>query len=241
MKDCLCMKSVKLDDRLLFAAEYVTPNGIAADIGTDHAYLPCYLVQNGISKRCLACDLREGPLKKAAQTVDECGLQRDIKLLMCDGLSGLDENDRAELTDIIIAGMGGETIITILQNAEWVKDVRYNFIFQPMTKAHTLRRYLCENGFEIADETAVVAANKHYTVMNVHFSGKAAECDCEFAYIGRLSAKNDAAAVEYKRMIANKLKKAAQGMMNNEQLAQKAREYADCADKIYRETGIKQA
>lgn len=233
------MKSIKLDDRLLFAAKYVTKDGVAADIGTDHAYLPCYLVQNGISKRCLACDLREGPLKKAAQTVDECGLNERIKLLLCDGLSGLDEDDKSTLTDIIIAGMGGENIVNILQNADWVKNERYNLIFQPMTKAHTLRKYLCENGFEIVDETAVVAANKHYTVMNARYCGKAVECDCEFAYIGKLCGKTDSAAVEYKRMIAAKLQKAAKGMANNAALCGKAREYLDCAAKINEETGIR--
>lgn len=206
------MKQIRLDSRLAAAAKYVTPGGVAADIGTDHAFLPCSLIQNNISRKAFACDIRKGPLNKAMQTVTEYGLNDKVTLILCDGLSGIDETSRAEITDIIIAGMGGEMIAKILSNSPWVKNERYNFIFQPMTKAHELRKYLCEQGYLIADETACAAANKHYTVINSRWCGKAQKYDFTYLYAGALLNKQDENSREYKRMIANKLRLAAKGM-----------------------------
>ena len=229
------MKQIRLDSRLAAAAKYATFGGVVADIGTDHAFLPCYLIQNGISRRALACDIRQGPLDKAKQTVDEYGFNDKVRLILCDGLCGIDDNDKTEITDIIIAGMGGEMIAKILADSPWVQNDRYNLIFQPMTKAHTLRKYLCDNGYIIADETACIAANKHYTVINARYCGKAREYDIPYLYAGALLNKHDDDSCEYKRMIARKLRNAAKGMQNDESYAEKAAAYISCADRLFRE------
>ena len=224
------MKQIRLDNRLSTVAKYVTKGGVAADIGTDHAFLPCYLIQCGQIRRALACDIRQGPLDKAGQTVDEYGLSNKVRLVLCDGLCVIDEPDKSEITDIIIAGMGGEMIEKILTDSPWVQNERYNLIFQPMTKAHMLRKFLCENGYEIADETACVAANKHYTVINARFCGKAIKYDLPYLYAGALLEKDDDDSLEYKRMIANKLLQAAKGMQSVGKESSKSEQYIQCAD-----------
>ena len=229
------MKQIRLDSRLTAAAKYATSGGIAADIGTDHAFLPCYLIQCGKSRRALACDIRQGPLEKAKQTVDEYGLCDKVRLVLCDGLCGIGETDRTQITDIIIAGMGGEMIEKILADSPWVQNERYNLIFQPMTKAHTLRKFLCDNGYEIADETACVAANKHYTVINARFCDAAQKYDLPYLYAGKLLNKSDGESLEYKRMIANKLTAAARGMQSGGKDCDKAELYMQCADRLLRE------
>lgn len=226
------MKQIRLDSRLAAAAKYATFGGVAADIGTDHAFLPCYLIQSGICRRALACDIRQGPLDKAKQTVDEYGFNDKVRLILCDGLCGIDDNDKTEITDIIIAGMGGEMIAKILADSHWVQNDRYNLIFQPMTKAHTLRKYLCDNGYIITDETACIAANKHYAVINARYCGKPQQYDLSYLYAGALLSKTDDDSCEYKRMIANKLLAAAKGMQSGGQAADKAKQYTQCANEL---------
>ena len=86
----------------------VRPGSVAADIGTDHAYLPASLILNGICPRALACDLRKGPLSNAAKTVAAYGLEGKITLRLSDGF---DEIEPFEADDLIICGMGG-TLMT---------------------------------------------------------------------------------------------------------------------------------
>lgn len=223
------MGKISLDSRLFAAANYATPGGVLADIGTDHGYLPAYLLQNGICDYCYASDINEQPLMSAAKTVRDGGVNDRCECILCDGLSGFDDDARSRITDIVIAGMGGELIASIIDRAAWVRDEKYNLILQPMSKAEHLRRYLCESGFDIMDETACVAANKHYTVINARYSGAVREYDTAYLYAGALLDKTDAAAVEYKRMTADKLTKIAVGRQSAKRDDEVAREYLAAA------------
>ncbi|MBQ9938574.1 MAG: SAM-dependent methyltransferase, partial [Oscillospiraceae bacterium] len=109
---------IHLDERLETAASFVRNGSVVADIGTDHGYLICSLAERGTIPRGYACDINEQPLAKAAETVEETGLGDKISLVLCDGLRGLDPNCA---DDIIIAGMGGELICSILSAADWVR------------------------------------------------------------------------------------------------------------------------
>lgn len=225
------MKKAHLDMRLKTAMNYVTQGGVAADIGTDHAYLPCRLIQENISRFCIASDIKPEPLNSAKRTVDSFCLQDKIKLILCDGLSKFDNDDIEKITDIIIAGMGGEMIVSIIDNADWLKSDKYNLILQPMTKSDILRKYLCENGFEIIDETACVAKNKHYTVMNVKYCGGVISYDELFLQVGRLNDKFDDASLQYKQMILNKLTKTAKGLILGSE-SQKGYEILEICEQI---------
>ena len=158
---------INLDNRLKQCAEFVSGNGYSVDVGTDHAYLAAYLVSSGICKKVIACDLREGPLESAKKHIHDEGLENKIKTVLSDGLDNIPSDG---VTDIIIAGMGGELIARIISKAEWIKENKVNLILQPMTKAYELRKFLYENGFSIKCEKAVRSDPFMYSVINTEYS-----------------------------------------------------------------------
>ena len=123
------MKLLELQPRLQLLAELVPDGAKLADVGTDHGYLPVALLQQGKIQRAIATDIGEEPLQHARRTAEEYGLSESVDFRLCDGLNGMmpDEADT-----IVIAGMGGETIIEILKNAPWTRQK--TLLLQPMTK-----------------------------------------------------------------------------------------------------------
>lgn len=152
--------SVKLTPRLLTALPYVRSGRLLADIGTDHAYLPIYLCEAGIltpvtaknaERLCaVASDINKGPVERADLHVAAAGLSDRIRTVQTDGLHGLEVYDPE---DIVIFGMGGELIASILDAAPWARAVGKRLILQPMTHADRLRAYLCEAGLTVTGET----------------------------------------------------------------------------------------
>ncbi len=172
------------DKRLLCVASLVREGALLADIGTDHAYLPVHLMQEGRIRSAIAADIGEGPAASARQHIAEAGLADAIVVRVCDGLCGIAPD---EVTDIVIAGMGGETMIHILSDAPWVKDTRYQLVLQPMTKTVELRRWLYENGFDITKEHLVPDGRHLYNVMAVEYTGVIRTDDPLLPYVGALS------------------------------------------------------
>ena len=152
--------SIKLTPRLMTAVPFVRGGRLLADIGTDHAYLPIYLCEQGIltpvatgngeTLCALAADINKGPVERADQHIAEAGLTTRIRTVQTDGLTGLDGYDPA---DIIIFGMGGELIAAILEASPWVNRAGKRLILQPMTHAEKLREYLLSAGYAIIGET----------------------------------------------------------------------------------------
>lgn len=157
-----------LDSRLKLCADFVRNGSRVADIGTDHAYLPVWLCKNNIAKNAIAADINPAPLQYGKQTIEKYNAQDMITTCLSNGLEKIAPDDT---DDIIIAGMGGELIVSILSDAPWVKNSKYHFILQPMTKAEVLREYLYSNGFDIECEKTALAENKLYTVMSVFYTG----------------------------------------------------------------------
>ena len=174
--------------RLLSALPYLTKGGAVIDVGTDHAYLPIYLVGQHISSRALACDINRGPIESAARNIAAAGLARRIDTLCTDGLHGAEQFDP---DDIMIFGMGGELIIRILSEAPWVKDASIGLVLQPMTRAHLLRRWLLENGFAIVGET-ITHEDRYYQTIAARYCGKSEEYTEEELLLGRLNIQNNA-------------------------------------------------
>lgn len=171
-----------LNERLLACADFVRPGAQVCDVGTDHAQLPVYLVEQGIVARMIASDISEGPLKSAERTIAQHGLYGRIQTILSDGLRHIPPEG---LTDVIIAGMGGETIIHILEDCPWKLDA-VSLILQPMTKAHLLREWLYLHGFAIRKECCVRDGKFLYTVMLADFSGNAQIPDAVMRYIGKM-------------------------------------------------------
>ena len=157
------------DKRLCAAAELVRQGAVFADIGTDHALLPVFLCKNGRISRAVAADINEGPLAAARAQVEEAGVSHLVKLVLTDGLSGLEEEG---LTDIAVCGMGGELIVSILSRVPFVKDRRVRLILQPMTHVSDLRYYLAEAGFRIVEERTAFAKGKCYFCFAAEYTGE---------------------------------------------------------------------
>lgn len=159
---------IRLSNRLQTAADFVKPNARVADIGTDHAYLPAYLMQNGIASSAVASDLLEGPLKRAKATLSKYLPDGGVLLHRGNGLSGLED---FKPDTVVICGMGGELIASILSEAKWTWNPAVSFILQPMTRPETLRRFLFENGFAIEKEK-IAEDDKIYTVFFARYTGE---------------------------------------------------------------------
>lgn len=139
--------------RLLALLNNVPMNGIGMiDVGTDHAIIPISLAQKGYQGKLFASDIHQGPLQKAKNAAEDAGVAERISFQLCDGLALC---PATEIDCIVIAGMGGETICRILDQAEWIFDGLYHFVFQPMTHAEVLRYWLVHNEFQIIREEIV--------------------------------------------------------------------------------------
>ena len=147
---------VPISNRLLLCAALVPPGARVADIGTDHGYLAVYLLQNEICPFVTAADLREQPLQKARENAARFGVSEKMRFFLSDGLQGIPP-DAADT--IIMAGMGGDLMVRILEAAPWVCDDRYTLILQ------ALRQYLAEHGFAIEREALARDGHFFYTVL----------------------------------------------------------------------------
>lgn len=185
---------IALSARLLAAASLIKGGGRVADIGTDHAYLPVYLIQSGKIKGALACDIGVGPLNNAQKTVEEFALQDKIELRLSDGLKKVFPN---EADEIIICGMGGELIAEILSSCPWIKNSRYNLVLQPMTHSEDVRRFLCENGFEIEKEICAAEGKRVYLTLSAVYKSRENSFSEGYYYFGSLINSPETAAQKY--------------------------------------------
>ena len=175
---------INLDTRLSLCADFVRVGAKLADVGTDHAYLPVHLALSGKIASAIAADINADPLSRGKQTIDKYDVSHLVSTRLSDGLKAFDAD---EVTDIVIAGMGADTIISIISNALWLKDNSKRLILQPMTKSERVITYLYDNGFEIQDQKCCIAEGKPYTVLCVRYTGHSSPCTEYFSYTGKLS------------------------------------------------------
>ena len=190
-----------LDARLSAVADLVRNGARFADIGTDHAYLPAYLLLEEQIQYAVCSDLRKGPLKNAEETVQKYGLEDKVDLRLSDGLDNFKDG---EVNEIAVAGMGGLLISEFIERTEWLKSADIHLILQPMTHAEDLRKTLYQNGFYIEKEVAVKDKEKFYIILSAYYNAcPKALTDFE-CIIGELSKNTDPISKEY---IASLLKK----------------------------------
>ncbi len=209
---------MKLDNRLMAIADLVRKDKTFADIGTDHAYLPVYLVEKGIVNHAIAADLRVGPLDNAKETVVSHNLTDKIELRLSDGLDNFKEN---EVEEIAVAGMGGLLISEFINRTKWLKNRDVHLILQPMTHTEELRKALFDNGFVIDNEVVVKDGDKLYIVLSAYYYGDATAYTDLDLIVGRLPYNNDNLSKEYLNKIFDKYNK----KLNALKLANK-----ECAD-----------
>ena len=146
-----------------------------ADIGTDHGYLPVYLAQKGLAQRIIASDKSGNSLKAALRSAEKFGVTDKISFVVAPGLEGIDE---AGVDTIVIAGMGGETILGILADAQWTRSLGISLILQPQTKIEKLCEWLHENGFIIHETKHVRDKGRLYTVILAKSEGELKNDNC---------------------------------------------------------------
>lgn len=160
------MSNVQLTKRLLRIADMVPRGTFLADIGTDHAFLPIYLLKNSIIERAVAADIVDGPLEIARRNIKAHNLEDKLKVVKSDGLVKV---EAFTPQTVVIAGMGGETIYEILRVSEFAKASSPLFILQPMTHIEVLRDYLLKNGFSILDEQVIREEHRFYVIISAKF------------------------------------------------------------------------
>ncbi len=175
------MKTAHLTPRLSLAAEFVRRGAVFADVGTDHAYLPIFLLEEGKISRAICSDINEGPLQSAKKNAKDYGLSEKIEFLLADGAAALEGRGAS---DIAICGMGGELIAEIIEKAPHLKDGSLRLILQPMSKQAHLRRYLASRGFKITMEKYTVEGKHNYVTMLVEYVGEPYEISSLVAEIG---------------------------------------------------------
>ena len=154
------MRELQLQPRLKLLADLVPQGARLTDVGTDHGYLPVYLLQRGKIQQAIASDVGREPLEHARRTATEYGI-RGIDFRLCDGLSGV---AKEETDTIVIAGMGGDTIVSILSATPWTKRNTL-LLLQPMTKTEMLRQWLADNGYAFQLERLVWDKGNLYPIL----------------------------------------------------------------------------
>lgn len=154
--------SNKLSPRLYAIASQVPSGARVADIGTDHAYIPIYLVQNKIVQHAIASDVRQGPVDKAIRNVIRYGLANHIDVRLGNGLEKIKNN---EVDTVILAGMGGVLMTEILSNALPLLQTIQTLILQPNIGPEEVRKWLEKERYKIINEELVEENNKLYNII----------------------------------------------------------------------------
>jgi tRNA (adenine22-N1)-methyltransferase len=172
---------MNLNHRLAMIAEKIPRCSILADIGTDHAFIPIFAVENGLCERALAADLREGPLKMASANIMRRGLENRIETRLGNGLEpiSLEESDV-----FVIAGMGGVLICDILAASKDKARKAGLLLLQANNAVDVLRRWLYENEFEISEEKLTLDMGKLYCLILARWTGMREKKDFFECYVG---------------------------------------------------------
>ena len=156
---------IPLSSRLQACCGFVKNGDRVADIGCDHGYLSIYLLKNHIASAAYACDVAEGPLQSARRNAVKYGVGDKISFYLSDGV----KNVPRDFDTLVCAGMGGDTMVSILSAAPWLQNSRYRLVLQCQSKRELLRGYLSEQGWHIAEESVLRDGRFLYTVMDVRY------------------------------------------------------------------------
>ena len=157
---------VKISDRLKTAASLVSEGVVLADVGTDHGYVPIYLLEQKKIRCAIAMDINKGPLERAKEHIQLYGMDAYIQTRLSDGVAAL---QMGEADSILVAGMGGGLVMHILEEGKAVCQAAGELILQPQSELSGVRDYLAKNGYMIDAERMVFEDGKYYPMMRVHY------------------------------------------------------------------------
>lgn len=200
--------NIPLSKRLLTCCSFVSPGDRVADIGCDHGYLGIYLLQNAIASRVIAADVNPQPLQSAVRNAEKYGVQEHITFHLSDGAQSIPR----DFDTLVCAGMGADTMISILEGADWLQGKQYRLILQCQSKTPMLREYLSHKGWYIAEETALRDGRFLYTVMVVQWDPAQPRLTPGQTYFSPALLRNNAKEVpEYFRNVLFRLRRAIAG------------------------------
>ena len=153
---------IPLSARLQSCCDFVRPGDRVADIGCDHGYLGIYLLTKGIASSVIASDVNEGPLQSAKRNGEKFGVSDKMSFHLSDGVQSIPR----DFDTMVCAGMGGDTMVSILSAAHWLRDKRYRLILQCQSKTHLVRQYMLDMGWVIENEVVIRDGRFLYTVIS---------------------------------------------------------------------------
>lgn len=201
--------SVKLSPRLAAVVGYIPRGSVMADIGTDHAYLPVYLVESGVCPGAVAADLNPGPYRAALESVVRAGLADLIAVRRGNGLQCLEPG---EVQVVVMAGMGGGTMRRLLEAAPGVLAALERLVLQPMDDAPQLRRWLIDHGWRLADERLVEDDGHLYLVLAAEPGAEIIADDLALLLGPRILERNDPMLVGYLDSIIEQHRRVLKGL-----------------------------
>lgn len=165
-----------LSNRLLTCCGFVRPGDRVADIGCDHGYLGIYLLQSGVASSVIAADVNTAPLQCARENAQKYGVDGRMKTYLSDGVRAIPR----DFDTMVCAGMGADTMISILSAAPWLQNSQYRLILQCQSKRPELRKYLAAHGFSISRETLARDGKFIYPVTEVVYQPGQAPAPWEY-------------------------------------------------------------
>ena len=173
---------MELSKRLQAVADLVSEGLVVADVGTDHGYIPIYLIETKKSPKAFAMDVNKGPLLRAKEHIAEHGLETRIETRLSDGVRALKKD---ECDCVVVAGMGGALTIKIMEEGKDIFRNLKEFVLQPQSELQKVRAYLCENAYFIVEENMVLDDGKFYPMFRV-INGQSEEYDAIELCYGKL-------------------------------------------------------
>lgn len=170
---------MRLSKRLHAVAQLASEAKKVADVGTDHGYIPIYLIKEKGIESALAMDINKGPLERAAENIHMYGLADKIQTRLSDGVAELKPG---EADTVVIAGMGGALTMNILREGKEVLSGVETLVLQPQSELHLVRRFLHNNGYYIAQEDMELDEGKYYPMMKVRHGKQRPWKDYEYKY-----------------------------------------------------------
>lgn len=197
-----------LSNRLLACCAYVAPGDRVADVGCDHGYLGIHLLQSGIARSVIASDVNEAPLQSALHNAVRYGVKDHMTFYLSDGVRSIPR----DFDCLVCAGLGGDTMISILESAPWLKNQRYRLILQCQSKRPELRRYLCAKGWSIRRETLAQDGKFLYPVMEAVYAPGQTLSGAEYYITPALLADNSPLLPAFLNRVIDGVQKAADGL-----------------------------
>ena len=203
---------IPLSKRLLACCGYVKNGDRVADIGCDHGYLGIHLLKNGIASSIIAADVNEGPLQSAMHNALKFGVRDKMRFYLSDGVRSIPR----DFDTMVCAGMGADTMISILSAAPWLKNEQYRLILQCQSKRPELRRWLYDSGYRILRETLAQDGKFIYPVMEVVYQSTAPLSDAQYHITPALLESGSPLLADFYERIMAGIRNTVQGLARSE-------------------------